>query len=293
MLLSECKKTDPTFHAFVNRLMAECGAVIQRHTIAFFDEEKLVQRQGGTGVLLTVGGRHFILTAAHVLDVHAERRLPMFIMPEHKGARLVSLDGAVIYRSEMPVSRNRLDDPMDVGFLEVTPNIASELTSSKTFLTLDGVDIKDPFYAKSWYMTVGYPYEVNKSDQKRRKHDSTLFAYASWPYCGERGEPSSYRPGFDLFVHFARDDSTEGDEKVLAYVPKPPGVSGCGMWRLASADKPIEDWSPAHIRLAGIQHSWFDDIDALRGVRVIHPLRMLVYSIPELIPEFKKHNIWR
>jgi hypothetical protein len=40
MLLSDCKKTDPAFHAFVTRLMTECRAVIQRHTIAFFDEEK-------------------------------------------------------------------------------------------------------------------------------------------------------------------------------------------------------------------------------------------------------------
>lgn len=288
MLLSDCRKTDPAFHGFVHRLMTECGPIIQRHTVAFFDEDMLVQRQGGTGVLLTVGDRHFILTAAHVLDLYAERGLPMFIMPEHKGAKLVSLDGAVMYRSEMPDSRDRLDDPMDVGFVEIMPGIVAELAPSKTFLTLDGVDLRDPFHSKSWYMTVGYPYEVNESDHERRRHDSTLFAYASWPYCGERGSPSAYRPGFDLLVHFARDDSTEGDENVLAYVPEPPGISGCGMWRLAAADKPIEQWSPADIRLVGIQHSWFADIQALRGVRIIHPLEMMAFSIPQLHPEFKK-----
>jgi hypothetical protein len=250
-----------------------------------------VQRQAGTGVLLEVGGLHFILTAAHVLDIYGERRLPIFVMPELMGARLISLNGAEVFRSEMPISRNPLEDPMDFGFVQLTPQIVAQLERSKTFLTLRGVDIADAFHAKSWYMTLGYPYEVNRTDQTNRKYDSTLFAYASWPYCGERGHPSSYRPGFDLFVHYTRDDSTEGDEQVLAYVPAPPGLSGCGIWRLASADRQIEDWTLEDIRLVGIQHSWFNDIQALRGVRLIHALEMMAYSCPLLISEFRKYNM--
>jgi hypothetical protein len=213
-------------------------------------------------------------------------------MPDEIGKKVVSLDGAKLYTSEMPPSGKRRDDPMDAGFLELTPQIVRELLPSKTFLPLRNIDIRDPFLARSWYMTVGYPYEVNMSDHDRRSHTSTLFAYASWPYHGERGVPPRFRPDFDILVHYMRNDSTEGDEAVLAYVPKPSGVSGCGMWRLAAADKHIENWNADDIRLVGIQHSWHSGIETLRGVRVIHPLRMLAASLPELIPFFQLNGMW-
>jgi hypothetical protein len=88
-------------------------------------------------------------------------------------------------------------------------------------------------------MTAGYPYDVNISDNERHSHTSTLFAYASWPYGGARSLPPKFRPDFDLLIHYLRNDSTEGDGNVLADVPSPKGVSGCGMWKLASADKSI------------------------------------------------------
>jgi hypothetical protein len=292
MLLSDCKETDAPFRAFVDRLMRECPPIIQRHTIAFFGEQNGRQLQCGSGVLLEVGGRHFILTAAHVLDLHSQHKIPVWVMPDEIGKKVVSLDGATLYASEMPASGDRCDDPMDAGFLELTPGIVSELASSKAFLPLRDIDIRDPFHRRSWYMTVGYPYEVNQSDHDRRKHTSTLFAYASWPYCGERGAPPNFRPGFDLFVHYVRDDSTEGDENVLADVPEPYGVSGCGMWRLASADKPIEAWKPDDVRLVGIQHSWQKGIETLRGVRVFHPLTMLAASLPELAVYFQLNGMW-
>jgi hypothetical protein len=291
MLLSECKATDQQFRAFVDRLVRECPKIIQRHTIAFFGEQNRKQVQCGSGVLVQIGGRHFVLSAAHVLDLHTQHKLPFFLMPDEIGKKLVSLHGATLYSSELPASGDRKDDPMDAGFLELTPQIVSELESSKAFLTLQGIEPNDPFHRRSWYMTAGYPYEVNMSDHELRLHTSTLFAYASWPYYGERGVPQNFNPEFDLCVHFVRDDSTEGDEEVLADVPDPHGVSGCGMWRLASADKPIEAWKPDDVRLVGIQHSWSIDLDILRGVRVNHPLRMLAVSVPALIPFFRLNGM--
>ena len=292
MLLCDCKATDEHFRAFVDRLMRECPPVIQRHTIAFFAEQSRKQIQCGSGVLLQIGGRYFVLTAAHVLDLHALHRFPIYLMPDEIGGTVISLDGAKLYSSELPQSKDRLDDPMDAGFLELTPRIVSELVSSKTFLPLRDIDPHDAFHRRSWYMTVGYPYEVNVSDHERRSHTSTLFAYASWPYYGERGMPPNFNPAFDLFVHFMRNDSTEGDEEIVASIPNPKGVSGCGMWRLAAADKPIELWKPEDVRLVGIQRSWPKDLETLRGVRVFHPLKMLAESLPELNPCFQLNGMW-
>lgn len=291
MLLSEYGQADEQFRAFVARLMRECPPIIQRHTIAFFGEQDGKQIQCGSGVLLQVGGQHFVLTAAHVLDLLLVHSIPLFLMPGEAGKKLISLTGAVFYSSEMPSSRSRNDDVMDVGFVELTAPTASELVPGKTFLRLKDIDVRDPFYPKSWYLTAGYPSEVNVSDYDRRTHTSTLLAYASWPYYGERGFPDYFRQEFDLFVHYMRNDSTEGDENVLASVPEPEGVSGCGMWRLASADKPIESWNPDDIRLIGIQRSWSKKFETLRGVRVAHPLAMMAESLPALTPYFRLNGM--
>lgn len=187
MLLSDSKPTDEPFKRFVDRMMRECPPILQRHTIAFFGERDRKQIQSGSGVLITVGERHFVLSAAHVLDLHSRRHIPLWVMPDEIGKKVVSLDGAKLYTSELPANGDRRDDPIDAGFLELTPKIVSELVSSKAFLPLRDIDAWDPFYQRSWYMTVGYPYEVNITDHDNRAHTSTLFAYASWPYSGERG----------------------------------------------------------------------------------------------------------
>jgi hypothetical protein len=49
----------------------------------------------------------------------------------------------------MPASGGRRDDPMGARFLELTPRIVSELTSSKAFLPFRDINIRDPLH-RSW-----------------------------------------------------------------------------------------------------------------------------------------------
>lgn len=288
MRIADYKGPEPQFQAFLDRLAVECGDFLSDFTVPFFDELNGDQAQGGTGVLVQVGEWYFILSAAHVLDVHAAERSPLYVMGSQPGSQLISLHGAELYTSPMPVGGQRnIDDPMDAGFLELTPNIVSQLLPSKKFLPLQKTDITDSWHAQNIYLTLGCPCEFNQTDYTTRKHTLTHFANLSTLYCGERGVPAHFRQGFDLLVHYDPSDIIEPGQNTLAHVPEPYGISGCGMWRVAAREDTIEHWAPDSIRLIGIQHSWQIDVSCLRGVSIIHPLRMLLASLPKLRPHFR------
>jgi hypothetical protein len=288
MRVADYKGHEPEFQAFLDKIATESGEFLSHFTVPFFDELNGDQAQGGTGVLVQVGEWHFILSAAHVLDVHSRDKSPIYVMGSERGARLISLDGAELFTSYMPAGGKRnIDDPMDSGFLALTPEIVSQLLPSKTFLPLTKIDINDSWNAQNVYLTLGCPCELNRTDYTTREHTLTHFASLSTLYCGERGEPNGFRQGFDLLVHYDPTDMIEPGQNKLALLPKPYGISGCGVWRIAARDESIEHWTPETIRLIGIQHSWQVDVSCLRGVSIIHPLRMLLASLPKLEPHFR------
>src|SRR5436853_6983582 len=100
--MKDFKEPEPEFQAFLDRMSHEGAMYLRDYTVPFFDEMEGDQLQGGTGVLLQIGPWHFILSAAHVLDLYSVENSPLYVMGSEEGATLIPLHGAELYTSYMP-----------------------------------------------------------------------------------------------------------------------------------------------------------------------------------------------
>jgi hypothetical protein len=76
------------------------------------------------------------------------------------------------------------------------------------------------------------------------------------------------------------------DDKLAAeFAPKPYGMSGGGLWQCFEPTADDALWSPEKLRLIAIQSSWPRQGDHLKTIQVIHWLRLVADTYPELAAE--------
>ena len=66
------------------------------------------------------------------------------------------------------------------------------------------------------------------------------------------------------------------------HVPRPEGMSGCGIWRLNDPSQPLYLWRASDVKLVGIEHRWRKHHRYLVGTSVRHAVQLILKHYPEL-----------
>lgn len=192
--------------------------------------------QVGSCILVQIANRRFLVTAAHVLD-HA------YDGPLHVAADgdFVFINGTM-YRSGKRETRH--SDDIDVGFIEITGEIASKMGDC-LFLSVDDLDVADRDQPDSVYIASGYPIRHTILNFLRRKHHAQLVTYSL----------SADSPAYQAF------GLKQGVHLPLKFVlkrmkswghtrrpKKPQGISGGAIFRLNSP----YSTAPLSITLVGV-----------------------------------------
>jgi hypothetical protein len=72
------------------------------------------------------------------------------------------------------------------------------------------------------------------------------------------------------------------DTRATDSTPKPFGMSGGGVWQFPSATDSESIWSPDSLRLFAIQSSWPKRGKHLKAIQVIHWIRLVADTYPEM-----------
>ncbi len=185
-----CEGKDDATLAFMRRSSVEVRLPILKVTMPLFAVEAGDGYLCATGVLLKVREKHFIVTAAHIFDNWETQPIPVYITDGVSGHATFGIGDVIICRSQTNNPHNRLiDDPADVCVCDISQETAEKIVTGNNFrfLELNELDPWDKEDPRSWYMVFGFPGELNQGEVAPNMLGSNACAYASFLYCGERG----------------------------------------------------------------------------------------------------------
>jgi hypothetical protein len=271
----------PDARAFIQHMQAEALPVIAARTVVLYGAtDRGLPYVLGTGVPLRCGGRHFVVTAAHVFDEIKKQEAAVYLRPGSDGGPLTPIDPLRIIRSEMPASGVRMADQIDLCLIELPDEIVSSPGARITYAELEDIDPYDDASPGSYYFLHGFPRENLRINRCRRTVSCKSLPYGTITYDGSRGEYSQLEDvHLDLDFHPRKAADQTGRRIRL---PDPRGISGCGIWRLSRAGVRIADWTINHVKLVAIEHRYNDDLHVLRGTQIKYVNTIIHDKFPQL-----------
>jgi hypothetical protein len=217
----------------------------------------------GAGVLIEVGNRLFVATAAHIIEEKPRVVPDAFSMPAQDD------DTGIVRRGIHP------DPELDLGFLELEQNDRMKAIC-RASCSLEQVYLgKPPEPAGPMLHVVGFPVAARRLTRRGCEVEKRLLGshfarqtdnhyYLSYPEKGWR--------------------ITATTEEEFPFYPSPKGFSGSGLWGFNQSGTD-ELFSPQrHIRLYGIQCSWLSADRLVKCVRMLPWFRLIATEYPDLKP---------
>ncbi|WP_297901818.1 hypothetical protein [Metallibacterium sp.] len=218
----------------------------------------------GTGTLLRVEDRIFVITACHVFD--EGRNFAEFSYPIHPSNGGISTFGS--YALMRPT-----DGLIDIAIAELTDaQTKKSLSANWQFCTLSDVCTPPP---EGSFIIAGYP------ESMIAVTDTRLISNAVMVKTERSSAPTNLelpaRAEFELFLKFGRKATSQSGSEI--YTPRMKGVSGASVWVVVESASIT--WSPASLlRVVGVLWS----VDKLRFMRATD-WRAVARALQNIFPD--------
>jgi hypothetical protein len=222
----------------------------------------------GSGVLLTVAGRKYLLTASHVFDNAGARKSLSIIAGRH----FVALAQERCWRTK--AKTDTIDDPADLAVVGPDAEHPENWLGTR-FIELNEIEPFDDNVERApttAFLALGYP----RTKQPKSLRDGSYAAHAYHFLTHREDIELGMRAGVTNETHIAVGYERRhfvGDP-AISEMPDPDGMSGGGLWRLPHA---LSSLTP-EASLVGIlieQHSRHGIILASRVAEILHFLRTI------------------
>lgn len=180
----------------------------------------------GTGVLLEINGKLYLLTAAHVLDNIDIKNFAFWDEQD-----LVQVSGNAVYLS----NRTEGNGTGDIAVWQLSDEVTDALKKHYKFLPFDRIKLNHQINTSERYFILGYPVSKTKI-----RYQTKTITIKSMKYftCGEVSQRKIEHNQLDSKVNFLlkyhrRKAHTLGNiRSQKEHLPDPHGISGCGLWYL-------------------------------------------------------------
>ncbi len=252
-------------------------SVIKKSTIPILVNQGEIYRQHGTGTLLRVAERSFLVTAAHVFRSAQQNNLTLYIGASE--SKVVPLSGKFYY------TPGGEDDPYDLGVRELSQSVVDNLKSLEFARLLDVITPSkiDP---DDLYCLAGFPTLLSKeASSEQAMAESKTMLIVSHCYRGSTTALPNYDPKFHILLHGDRNDAVPIDGTNQTVPAKLNGISGCGIWKtnIALVER-IQDWRLSSARLIAIQTCVYERSQVIRGTFWSGVVTLIEREFPELVP---------
>ena len=227
----------------------------------------------GSGILLQIKNKIFILTAAHVVDDTISREI---LIPTQDG--LIPFQGIVSY-FPLPNNENRDDDIIDIAFYQFDSTWKYEFESSYKPINIIDINITDQAYEYDNYSFIGFPYR--KSKIRGNNYEGKLYKYPGGHISTGGISINGFNPEANIVIHFDRKKVIT-DDNFKGILPLPHGISGGGIFAHPK-DKSQDD--KEKLKLVGIAHTYIESKKIMIGTSINFLLSSLFKHNPELVQD--------
>lgn len=229
--------------------------------------------QIGTGVLVKIAKKVFLLTAAHVTD---ERKYGVLMVPGKNG--LIPIEG---YFSTLEIAKGytRLDDKIDTAYFKLSDNLANNLHQSLKVLLRKDISLTESLIEGDIYTFGGYP--CRKSKRENGSHLTELFSFTGGAAPERKYKLLGYDRRMNVVIKFNRKKTCTPDGE-RGTAPHPQGISGGGVFAWPK-DIKVRSLKDSELNLVAISHSYHEKQQCLAATRINNYLANIYHNNPELI----------
>ncbi|XZE36527.1 hypothetical protein SH501x_002106 [Pirellulaceae bacterium SH501] len=245
-----------------------------RSTVTLFDTKD--NFEVGSGSLIRIVNRFFIITAGHIIKKDADKRIWAATRKER-----CNLEGLPTY-----LAYNMSVHP-DVGYLEIDPQSATDYFFDSDFLGLSDLMLVGPGRENHLINVVGSPAQrVTKQATNDQSTDllagvqffqTTPLEVSRWPNVFLQYPLDE---AIDFLIEYPDNDEMTKSGFPPINLPDPFGLSGGGVWDMGMNEGKV--WGPSSSRLVAIQSSWWRKLRILRAVQIKEWLKLVVEDYSDI-----------
>lgn len=252
---------------------------VRESTVPIFCKPDGVSVIEGTGTLLRIAERSFLVSAAHVLWEAQRKGLPDLPYREPKDGMFNLLAKPFRYRSNPSYKRDRLD----VGIIELDADEVARLEGYRFIRLLETNTNWKP--DDDLYLVAGYPTELASRNRPNQPVISAC-AYS----CVTRLLRTDAFPDCDDKRHILLDASRQGAVLLTGTGDMPlllDGMSGCSIWKTNLATASPDEWTPLDAVIVGVQTTAHTSPQhAIQGTLWTGVATLIYETFPSLRPSF-------
>lgn len=216
-----------TFELEANTI-AKLSNCLSNHVLPLFQYENGKPKLVGTGFLVSTDLDDYLISAAHVFDELAKGNELFFYIKANTTAKLLGK----LLRTELPPSKNRNDDKLDIGVLKldklIRPPYREILKYSLPINTL--IPNALPRDEKQ-YLIIGFPETKSRINPIVRELKSKLSIFRNISAPSSKYQELGLETSNHIVINF-EIKRTISPNKAIQTFPKPNGMSGAPVWLL-------------------------------------------------------------
>lgn len=248
-----------------NETDAVCPIFIRHHK-----NDKI--EQIGSGVLLKIKEKVFLLTAAHVSDWTHQGYL---CIPTKEGIQQISGYMASLLASK-GVSRNK--DKIDMSYFLLDEDLSKNIFPEFKVLQRNECWLTDNLIDGDIYTFTGFP--LTKAKSSNSEFSSEIFSYTGEAAIRKKYENLGYENDTNIIINFRRKKAIDPFSGKKLIPPHPKGISGGGIFRWP---KSIDiERNKIERSLVGICHTYKENQNCLIGTKLSLYFNLIAQNHPEL-----------
>ena len=272
--------------ALVRAIVARTPTRVAESTVAIVGSRSRIVRQLGTGTLLAVADRKFVVSAAHVLHLAKEHDLTVAISPALGGSFT-----ALTARPWLVTSDDGSGDQHDLALYEMDERELDRL-GAVVFVRIADVCF-DSDLSASYFVVCGFPGMWSTTiDADGGNMKSRLLQYGTYPFKGTASGLAGFSPERhillegtpgDLLDHNGQPTQFQTRSGHAASMPGDlSGISGCSVWRIGDFRTPVSEWNVNNAQIVGVQTGVFKSTGAIKATRWNSVSTLLHSAYPDL-----------